>query len=56
MVKEDDKGKIDTSNMTAQDMAMKLLELITENRGDYEQMQKILDYAIKVSSEPHKPA
>ncbi|HKQ03884.1 MAG TPA: hypothetical protein VJ464_02035 [Blastocatellia bacterium] len=56
MVKDDDKGKIDTSNMTAQDMAMKLLELITQNRGDYKQMQKILDYAIKVFSEPRKPS
>ena len=55
MVKEDDKGKIDTTNMTAQDMAMRLLELITENRGDKAQMRKILDYAIKVFSEPRKP-
>ena len=51
-----DQTEIDISNMTAQDMAIKLLELITENRGDYKQMQKMLDYALKVFSEPHKPA
>jgi hypothetical protein len=42
--------------MTAQDMAMRLLKLITENRGDEEQMRKILDYAMKVLSEPRQPA
>src|SRR5207253_4418894 len=50
-----DKTDLDITNMTAQDMAMRLLELITENRGDKAQMQKILDYAMNVFSEPRKP-
>ena len=51
-----DESDLDTANMTGQDMAMRLLELITENRGDEEQMRKILDYAVKVFSEPRKPS
>ena len=34
--------------MSAQDMAIRLLELITENRAEEEQMRKILKYALKV--------
>ncbi len=37
--------------MSAQEMAMRLLELITENRAEEEQMRKILRYALKVFSE-----
>ena len=37
--------------MSAQEMAMRLLELITENRAEEEQMRKILKYALKVFSE-----
>ena len=54
--KSDDENGPSLENLTAQDMAMRLLELITENRGDEEQMRKILDYALKVFSEPPKPA
>jgi len=38
-------------DMSAQEMAMRLLELITENRAEEEQMRKILKYALKVFSE-----
>jgi hypothetical protein len=54
--KSNDENGPSLEKLTAQDMAMQLLELITENRGDEEQMRKILDYAMKVFSEPHKPA
>jgi hypothetical protein len=41
----------DPEDMSAQDMAMRLLELITENRAEEEQMRKILKYALKVFAE-----
>ncbi len=37
-------------DMTAQDMAMKLVELITENKEEDDKLREILDYAIKVFS------
>ena len=45
----------DPEDMSAQDMAMRLLELITENRAEEEQMRKILEYALKVFSKTAKP-
>ncbi len=41
----------DPEDMSAQDMAIRLLELITENRAEEEQMRKILKYALKVFAE-----
>jgi hypothetical protein len=43
-------------DMSAEDMAMTLLELITENRAEEDQMRKILEYALKVFSEPRNSA
>ncbi|HEX5735276.1 MAG TPA: tetratricopeptide repeat protein [Blastocatellia bacterium] len=52
MVKEpngNDEEKL-PDDMTAQDMAMKLVELITENKEEDDKLRQILDYAIKVFS------
>jgi hypothetical protein len=52
-------GKAKTSQsleeMTPQDMAMKLLELITENRYEDEKIRKVLEHALEIFSEPRKP-
>jgi tetratricopeptide (TPR) repeat protein len=57
MVKESDDN--DTSqpleDMTPQDMAMKLLELITENRYEEDKIRKVLEHALETFSEPRKP-
>lgn len=57
MVKEPNGNDADPcpEDMTSQDMAMKLLELITENRTDEDRLRKILGYALKVFAEPEKP-
>lgn len=57
MVKESDGNDTDQlpDDMTSQDMAMKLLELITENRTDEERLRKILGFALKVFAEPDLP-
>jgi tetratricopeptide (TPR) repeat protein len=48
-------GDIPLADMSASDMAMRLLEIITENRADEHHMRKILEYAEKVFSEPSQP-
>ena len=50
MVKEPNGGEELPEDMTPQDMAMKLLELITENKEEDEKLRQILDYAMKVFS------
>jgi tetratricopeptide (TPR) repeat protein len=58
MVKEsDDNDKTSQSleEMTPQDMAMKLLELITENRYEEDKIRKVLEHALEIFSEPRKP-
>jgi hypothetical protein len=39
-------------DMTAQEMTIRLLQLITKNQAEEEQMRKILEYALKVFAEP----
>ena len=41
--------------MRSQDIAMKRLELITENCADEEQLRKLLGFAIKVFPPSGKP-
>ncbi|MFL6212770.1 MAG: hypothetical protein ACJ74J_02640 [Blastocatellia bacterium] len=43
-------------NMTAPDLGFKLLEIITKNRPGYEQMRAILNFALRLFSEPSQPA
>ena len=50
MVKEPNGDEELPDDMTPQDMAMKLLELITENKEEEEKLRQILDYAIEVFS------
>lgn len=47
---ENDSHKL-PEDMSAQDMAMKILELITENKGDEEKLRKLMESAIKIFSE-----
>jgi len=57
MVKEPNGNQHDDElpdDMPGPDMAMKLLELITENREDEDKLRKILQYAMKLYSEPTK--
>jgi tetratricopeptide (TPR) repeat protein len=42
-------------DMSGQDMAMKLLEVITQNKASEEKLRKLLEYALAVFSEPDKP-
>ena len=50
MVKEPNGDEELPDDMTPQDMAMKLVELITENKEEEGKLREILDYAIKVFS------
>ena len=52
MVKEPNgNGEELPKDMSAQDMAMKVLELITENKHDEEKLRKLMESAIKIFSE-----
>jgi len=57
MVKEPNGNDSDQlpEDMTSQDMAMKLLELITENRYEEDKIREILEHALEVFSRPDKP-
>jgi hypothetical protein len=50
--KKDDQLPLD---MSGQDMAMKLLEVITQNKASEEKLRKLLEFALAVFSEPDKP-
>ncbi|MEN3331551.1 MAG: hypothetical protein V7641_916 [Blastocatellia bacterium] len=56
MVKEPNGNDTDQlpEDMTSQDMAMKLLELITENRYEEDKIREILEHALEVFSRPEK--
>lgn len=57
MVKEPNGNDNDQlpEDMTSQDMAMKLLELITENRYEEDKIREVLEHALEVFSRPDKP-
>jgi tetratricopeptide (TPR) repeat protein len=57
MVKEPNGNDADQlpEDMTSQDMAMKLLELITENRYEEDKIREVLEHALEVFSRPDKP-
>ena len=56
MAKKTNDSDLGLDKMTAQDMAMKLLELITVNRADEDQMRKILAAALNVFAESERSA
>ena len=44
-----------SKNMSGPDMAMRILELITENKEDEETLRKLYEQALKLYSKPKRP-